>query len=164
MWHSSGDWKRWQACHLHATIRNRERQDVARNHAASFQGAQTLTVIGSLMAPVRRCFAANSRLVLMTRANASLRLRRASARVRPCVFTPGISSIYATYQRPRFSITEVNSCFITYILAESAAVDRTQSGMLPCFLRGLVSRLFSRARRAVMMRERVSAGSMMASM
>src|SRR5260370_15993480 len=33
------------------------------------------------------------------------------------------------------------------------------SGMLPCFFLGLVSRLFSRARRAVMMRARVSAGS-----
>src|SRR5260370_461045 len=37
-------------------------------------------------------------------------------------------------------------------------------GMLPCFFLGLVSRLFSRARRAVMMRARVSAGSVTASM
>src|SRR5579864_7933459 len=37
-------------------------------------------------------------------------------------------------------------------------------GMLPCFLRGLVSRLFSRERRAVMSLARVSAGMMMASM
>src|SRR5258708_7753315 len=39
-----------------------------------------------------------------------------------------------------------------------------QSGMLPCFFFGFVSRLFSRARRAVIMRARVSAGSMTASM
>jgi hypothetical protein len=38
------------------------------------------------------------------------------------------------------------------------------SGMLPCFLRGFVSRLFSRARSAVITRVRVSAGSITASM
>src|SRR5580700_5951213 len=48
--------------------------------------------------------------------------------------------------------------------AAPAGLGRTQSGMLPCFFRGLLSRLFSRARRAVMMRKRVSEGSMMASM
>src|SRR5260370_32137284 len=37
------------------------------------------------------------------------------------------------------------------------------SGMLPCFFLGLVSRLVSRARRAVMTRARVAAGSMTAS-
>src|SRR5258708_31271222 len=50
------------------------------------------------------------------------------------------------------------------ILTEFVAAECLHSGMLPCFFLGLVSRLFSRARREVMMRARVSAGSMAASM
>jgi hypothetical protein len=41
---------------------------------------------------------------------------------------------------------------------------RIHSGMLPCFLRGLLSRLFSRERSAVISLARVSAGSITASM
>ena len=50
----------------------------------------------------------NSRLVSMASSAASFKLRRASARVRPCVFTPGISLMVATYHFPRFSIIAVN--------------------------------------------------------
>src|SRR5216684_1737252 len=51
---------------------------------------------------------------------------------------------------------------------EPRSVDESEPpfhrGMLPCFFFGFVSRLFSRARRAVMILARVSAGSMTASM
>ena len=50
------------------------------------------------------------------------------------------------------------------VLLDDTCEPFLHSGILPCFLRGLVSFLFSRARREVMMRARVSAGSMMASM